>query len=168
MMVGVARLLSVFACSSVVDRFGRKSLMISTAIICIICLVSAGTTLIMEPTSEALRLIPLVAMLIYAFAYSLGVNTVPWILVAEILPLSVKSLSTSISCMVFSISIFLVTNIFPTLMESIGLGYSLFLFAGSKVVFVTVVKLFIPETKGKSLVELEQAFYKSKIEITRF
>ena len=168
MMVGVARLLSVFACSSVVDRFGRKSLMISTAIICIICLVSAGTTVLMKPTSEVLRTIPLVAMLIYAFTYNLGVNTVPWILVAEILPLSVRSLSTSIACMVFSIFTFFVANTVPTLMESIGLGYSLLLFAGSNVIFITIVALFVPETKGKTLIELEKAFCKPKVEVTHF
>ena len=159
-LVGVARLISIVICSLVVDKLGRKSLMISCGILCSLFLLLAGGVSIIGPTSDLMRLVPLIAMLSYTFFYSLGVNPVPWILMGELLPLPVKSLSTSICCIVFAISIFVNSNIFPIVMETIGLGSSLLIFSVSNVALAAVVYALVPETKGKSLIELENIFLK--------
>ena len=159
-LVGVARLLGIFICSLIVDKVGRKSLMITTSILCSFFLMLAGVILVIGPTNALMRLIPLVAMLMFVFFYSLGMIPVPWILLGELLPLPVKPLSTSICCTVFSVSMFVNSYIFPVVMETIGLGTSLLIFSVSNAILAIVVFSLVPETKGKSLIELENIFSK--------
>ena len=162
LLVGIVRLISIIICSLVVDKLGRKSLITFCAILCSLFLLLAGVVSIIGPKSDLMRLLPLVAMLSYTFFNSLGVKSVPAILMGELLPLPVKSLSTSICCIVFAIAFFVNSNIFPVLMETIGLGTSLLMCSVSNVVLAVVVNALVPETKGKSLTELENLFLKPK------
>ena len=155
---GVARLISIFICAIIIDKIGRKILFLVCTVICAVALILSGGVLLIEFESAITHWVPLIGLIIFVISYSIGMSPVPWPLLGELLPLPVKPISTSIVCFTYSISIFTVSNFFPVLLKSVGLGYSLLLFSVSYILLALLVAKFLPETKDKNLIELELAF----------
>ena len=109
--------------------------------------------------SSAIRMNPtiiLVAILGFVASFAVSIGPIMWVLFSELFPNRVRGLAISFSGLVNSTVAFLVTFIFPWQLETIGnsgtfLIYGLFAVAG--LIFVMRI---LPETKGRSLEELER------------
>ena len=162
MYVGIARVLTIFICALVIDKVGRKFIFLTCTIICTISLVTAGIALESESSNIVVKWIPVIAVLTFTISYCLGMSPIPWPLLAELLPLPVRPFSTSLACFTYSISLFGITSVFPSLLSSLGLGKSFLIFSISYFALIILVIMFLPETKGKTLTELEHAFVNKK------
>ena len=158
LLVGVSRLITILLCALIIDKVGRKTIFMTCTMICIISLHVAGGTLMSGIENDFVKWVPLISVLTFTTSYCLGMSPIPWPLASELLPLPVKSISISIVCFTYSISLFAITNIFPTLLETCGLGASFLIFSVSYIILFIIVGLFLPETKKKTLTELEKAF----------
>ena len=158
LLVGVVRLVCTIFGAILMDFGGRRPLLISTLLLCAAALLTAGIVIITEVGSDW---IPLGAVLVFAAGYSAGVNPVPWALQGELIPTPIRSLGSSLTTVCYSLSVFGVTNIFPELLNAIGLGYSFLLFSFCLLLATFIIWYFVPETRGRSLLELETAFAKS-------
>ncbi|MED3793445.1 sugar porter family MFS transporter [Niallia alba] len=87
-----------------------------------------------------------------------AVAPVTWLLLAEIFPLQLRGLGMGISVFCLWIANFLIGLSFPVLLEKIGLSITFFVFAILGCIAIAFVKKFLPETKGRSLEELERYF----------
>ena len=161
-LVGLARLLSTIIGSLVIDKFGRKSLLISTTVICGTSILLAGGVLLSNQNYPGGKIIPLICVLIFCVFYSAGLGPIPWVLMGELLPTPIRSLGTSLSCICFSSSMFIMTNSFPTMLEFLGLGTCFIIFGAFNLLNGVIAYVFLPETKGCSLLELEMIFSGNK------
>jgi len=158
-LVGLVNLAFTVVAMAVIDRFGRRPLLVfglSGIAACMLLLAwafSAG--------DDANPRLILIAILGFVASFAVSLGPVMWVLFSELFPNRVRGVAISFVGLVNSATAFLVTLVFPWQLQSLGsattfLLYGLFALAG--LAFVVRV---LPETKGRSLEELEAVLVRS-------
>jgi MFS family permease len=98
----------------------------------------------------------LVGLILYVASFAISLGPVMWALLSEIFPNKLRGLAISIVGFWNSIVSFTVASIFPMELEILGSSFTYYIFAGFGFFTLLFVIRFIPETKGKSLEELEE------------
>lgn len=89
-------------------------------------------------------------------------GSVPWILVSEVSPKAIKSFcGPAIGFYAWNFA-FLVTISFNNLIEIFGIGQTFWIFGGGSVLGIFFTYLVVPETKGKSLEDIEKILNRGK------
>ncbi len=98
------------------------------------------------------------SVLIFIAAFAMAMGPIPWIIISEIFPSRVRGRAASLGVLTLWIAIFLVSLTFPWLMVTIGLTATYFIYAACSFISFLFVVLVLPETKGKTLEEIEQSW----------
>ena len=93
--------------------------------------------------------------------YSLSLAPLLWVVLSEIFPNRIRGAAMSIAATAHWVGNFILTYTFPSLITHLGMSNVFLLFAGVCLVGVIVVLRYLPETKGKSLEEIERTFENS-------
>ena len=142
-----------------VDKLGRKPLIIYGSLGMLAGFLLLGITLM----SNQVGLLSLIGILVFIGSFSLSMGPVTWVLLSEIFPNSVRSKALSIAVAAQWAANYAVSQSFPVVAESTvntegfwnnSLPY--FIFSGFITLLIIFTLKFIPETKGKSLEELEE------------
>ncbi|XP_075223825.1 facilitated trehalose transporter Tret1-like [Lycorma delicatula] len=105
--------------------------------------------------------------LILNIAFStLGVHQLPWSLTGELFPLCIRGVMNGIIPSFGYIAIFSMVKIYPLLLDSFNMFGCMWLFTGFSVLTVFFGKYILPETRGKSLQEIESMFVKEQFEMS--
>lgn len=99
--------------------------------------------------------ISVVFLLLMNLFNGLGVASLTWSIVAEILPLSVKGIGTGICGFISSLVGFLFLAVYPTVAESYGYSTNFFGFAILLLILIIIFKFTVPDTTGKTLQEIQ-------------
>ncbi|XP_047499083.1 facilitated trehalose transporter Tret1-like [Penaeus chinensis] len=158
--IGIGRFASTCVSACILDVLGRRPLLVATALICAVSEGVAGAFLILEV--EGTEWVPLASVIVFVIGYGIGLGPIPWVYLGELLPTPVRSLGSSIINFGYSITLFTVSLVFLKEISYLGLGLTLLLFGGANLLIVPLVLLFIPETKGRTLQDLEKAFTSKK------
>lgn len=150
--IGLANLIFTLVGMSLIDRFGRKSLLLVGAVFTTLCLL--GVAWIFHTNSHQSLLIALLVGFIGFFALSQG--AVIWVYLGEIFPTSVRAKGQGVGSASHWIVNTLLALVFPTLVLQMGKETPFLFFAAATVVQFVVVLFFYPETKGQTLEELQQ------------
>lgn len=151
-------LVCTFIAMYTVDKLGRKPLIFAGSIGMIIGFLMLGVTLMMD----SVGLISLLGILIFIGSFALSMGPVVWVLLAEMFPNKIRSLAMSVAVASQWAMNYVVSQSFPIVVESDAnngdfwngsLPYFIFIVFIALIIFLT--KMYIPETKGKSLEELE-------------
>lgn len=159
-MVGAMQVIATYAASMFIDHLGRRILLvISTSMLCL-CNITIGLYFYLlehEPkTAASLSWLPTSALCLYIISYSIGLGPIPWVLIGELFTAEVKGPASSASGTVAWLLAFLVTKTFSNVRDLIGLGETFWLFAFFSALGSIFVMIFVPETKGKSFVEIQR------------
>lgn len=101
--------------------------------------------------------LPLVSLLLYVFFNELGYGPIPWLLSGELIPLAVRTLGNGVAVTAYSLSAFIISLTFPMLMNLLNTYTTFWLYAGFSLSGI-VLGCILPETKGKTLEEIEEYF----------
>lgn len=158
-IVGIIHVLTTLLSAVVVDKLGRKFLLLVSVSVVIFCLVLLGIFFYMmdqdSSSVEYLGWLPLASLSVYTIVFALGLGPVPWVMLGEVYPNDIKTIASPITG-AFNWSLaFLITNSFGKLSDEIGIGETLWIFAVASVFGVLFVLIIVPETKGKSLQEIQ-------------
>ena len=151
--LGIVNFLCTFIAIAAVDRVGRRPLIFWGTLGLILSLIWAGINALSGVTGVYLVMLPFV-LFIACFAFSLG--PLPWIVISEIFPPRIRGQAMSVGVFAVWMGCYLVTQFFPILDENIGQGYTFFIFAFLVSSAIPLVVFLIPETKGKSLEEIQE------------
>jgi len=151
-LVGSTNFVITIVSLLVIDRIGRKALlMIGTAGMAL-AMVLAGATL----TSETLPLsLKVLTILLYVASFGLGVGGVVWVVIAEIFPTRIRGRAASVATVAVWGACFTVAQTFPWLLATFS-DRVFFIYAGLSLAMFLFVAFIVPETKGKSLEEIER------------
>ncbi|MFD0048365.1 sugar porter family MFS transporter [Actinomycetes bacterium NPDC127524] len=140
------------------DRVGRTKLIsIGTAVMAI-CLFGIGLSFSL---GQSTGLLILVFILLYMAAFMTTIGPGMWVLLSEIFPTRIRGLAMSISTVALWVADYIVSQIFPVLLQDAGPGITFFIFAaGSAIISIFTIKV-IPETRNKSLEEIERMFVRT-------
>jgi SP family xylose:H+ symportor-like MFS transporter len=156
-VVGIINMLFTIVAIFSVDRFGRKPLLIVGALIMSLSMFSLGTSFFMKGTG----IISLIFMLLYIAGFAMSWGPVAWVILSEIYPNSIRG-SVSIPVAGLWISNLIVSWTFPIMNDNVWLiekfnhGFSYWIYGAMCLMAMIFVWKFIPETKGKSLEELQE------------
>ena len=156
-VLGLTKLLFTAWVVFVVDRWGRKPLLLIGNVIMFITLAGAGWVILNVHDKTTLGGLTLVLLIVYLAGYELGWGAVVWVMMAEVFPLKVRAEGMGVSAVVLWASTGLVTYYFPIMSDKqhLGIGNSMYIFALVSVVLFVLVKWLVPETKGRSLEQIE-------------
>ncbi|KAL4912694.1 general substrate transporter [Aspergillus aurantiobrunneus] len=141
-----------------IDRLGRRRVpMYRSTMLCIAMVLFTTSMVLQTPASSRLA----VGMLIiYEFSFGMSWNSVPWLYALEITPLNLHHLGTAVECISQWLWLFVIAVMTPSSIENTWKIYLLFcLMLALGVLFVY---LFMPETNGKSLEEIDYIFVKDR------
>jgi sugar porter (SP) family MFS transporter len=148
--IGLVNLISTMIGLTLIDKYGRKSLMFVGSLGLIAALALASEAFFSERTGIAVPVY--LFMFIAFFAFSQG--AVIWVFISEIFPNSVRAHGQSLGSFTHWIMAAIIAYIFPYFAQTFGGGITFAFFAVMMVLQLLFVMKMMPETKGKSLEEL--------------
>lgn len=149
--IGLANLLFTILGITMIDRFGRKTLMLIGSIGLVITL----TLVAREFIEDSYRGIPLLLFAYIGF-FALSQGAVIWVFISEIFPNRFRSRGQSLGSLTHWIMAAIVANIFPFFANRLGGGPVFVFFALMAVLQLLWVWKVMPETKGRSLEQLQE------------
>ena len=117
----------------------------------VLALAATGALFAMERTNWQL----VVALIFYLACFAMSLGPVPWIIIAEILPTRIRGRAMSVGTFLIWFTNTWVMLFFPTLSVRVGPAGTFTLFAGLVASALWLTWRLIPETKGRSLEEIE-------------
>jgi sugar porter (SP) family MFS transporter len=151
----------------IIDRAGRRPLLIIGLIGMIISLTLLGLVFALGATSGAAGLLATVCLGLYIASFAISLGPVFWLMISEIYPLRIRGTAMSVASIANWGSNWLVALTFPVLLATFGGAGSFWLFAGLGIVAWFFVYFRVPETKGRSLEEIEASFRGTTIDSSR-
>ncbi|XP_050723349.1 facilitated trehalose transporter Tret1-like isoform X2 [Eriocheir sinensis] len=155
-LVGVARTLCTCLTAAVLDKTGRRPMLMGTAVVGGVAQGACGLFLYLQVPGASW--VPLAAVLVYVAAYGTGIGPIPWVYVGELVPSPVRSLGASLITACDAVVVFSISLGFLRLIAHVGLGVTFMVFASVNLLIAVIVWLWIPESRGATLQELEEAF----------
>jgi MFS family permease len=134
---------------------GRRPLLIIGLIGMTISLALLGLVFSLESTSTAAGLLATICLALYIASFAISLGPVFWLMISEIYPLSIRGSAMSVAAICNWGSNFIVALTFPVLLAALGGAGAFWLFAAIGVVAWLFVFFMVPETKGRSLEEIE-------------
>lgn len=158
----VATLISVI----LVDRFGRKIfLVISSFGMMASSVILAVYFYIHKPNGDAssLNYMAIAGVVIFIASFSLGWGPLPWASMGELLPNRVRGLAASMATMVNWTFATIITSCFTKYQQAVTPKYAWGTFAIVMAVSIVFVIVFLPESKGRSVEEIQERFEQGQI-----
>ncbi|MCT2342861.1 sugar porter family MFS transporter [Niallia taxi] len=155
---GVISVVATFVGIWLLGRVGRRPMLITGQIGTTIALLLIGIFSLTMEGSPALPYIVL-SLTVTFLAFQQGaISPVTWLMLSEIFPQRLRGLGMGVTVFCLWITNFLVGLLFPVLMAGIGLSTTFFVFVGLGILAILFVKKYLPETKGRTLEQLEEDF----------
>ncbi|NXY47214.1 GTR6 protein, partial [Ceuthmochares aereus] len=178
-LVGLVRLFSVAIAAVSMDKAGRKILLFVSAGVMLVSNLTMGLYIHFVPASQNstvsnktlvssanlpaestnyITLIPLLATMFFIMGYAMGWGPITWLLMSEILPLKARGVASGLCVVVSWLTAFTLTQFFLRVVEAFGLEVPFLFFAIICAGNILFTGCCVPETKGRSLEQIEGFF----------
>jgi len=149
---GLTMMIFCIVAMFIVDKIGRKKLMLFGALGIGIIHIIMGLSFKYNFGGVAIVILVMAAIAIYAATLA----PVVWVLLAELFPNRLRGVAMGISVMTLWVAYFILTATFPIMRENLGMPFTFWSYAGFLFIAFIVMKISLPETKGKSLEQIER------------
>ena len=161
-IVGVVNFLFTIIAVKTVDKYGRKPLMIIGALGMAVAMLSLGFVFFLGATGY----LALFCLMLYVASFAMSWGPVAWVLLAEIFPNKIRGRALAIAVAAQWISNYLVSVTFPMMNDNSKLtelfnhGFAYWVYGIMSVLATLFIMKYVPETKGKTLEEMEKLWEK--------
>ncbi len=156
-VIGGVMVLSVFVTMALVDRIGRKTLVLFGCATLALVYILIGACFQLG----ILGLPVVLLILVSVSAYSITLAPLLWVILSEIYPNRIRGAAISIAATAHWVANFILTFTFPMVSGLLGMAGVFWLFAGVCAVGFVVVRRVLPETRGKTLEDIERELFGS-------
>ncbi len=155
-IVGLVNLIFTFVAITLVDKAGRRPLLMIGLAVQVVALGTVGWMFHASLSGWPV----LLAILVYISAFSMALGPIPWIICSEIFPTRIRGRAMSVATFMIWTSCYIVAQTFPMLNDNpaIGPAKTFWVYAGCSLIGFLFVSLVLPETKGRSLEEIEASW----------
>ncbi|XP_017893631.1 facilitated trehalose transporter Tret1-like [Ceratina calcarata] len=151
-IVGFIQLCGSFLSTTLMERAGRRSLMLTSCFMMSTCHCILGVFGYLRTLGHDVSQfswISIVALSFYMIAYSLGMGPGPYVVSSEILSRDISNLMMTIAMCYMWLMAFLVVKLFPSIVDAIGMHGCFFLLGGFCAATLLFIFILVPETKGE-------------------
>ncbi|MET7800678.1 sugar porter family MFS transporter [Streptomyces decoyicus] len=155
--IGLLNMLMTLPAMRLIDRKGRKPLLLFGALgMCAAMVLLAVTNLSGLGYGALLSVLTLLGIALYIASFAISWGPVQWVMLPELFPMRIRAAAVSL-CVLFNwLFNMIVALVFPSLLHAWGAGINFLFFAGTTLLAFLFVQRLLPETKGRSLEEIEQ------------
>jgi len=153
-IIGLINLLFTFVAIYWVDRRGRKSLLLLGGAGMAISLMMVGFSFYFGWTGYGLLLF----ILLYIGSFAASYGPVTWVVISEIFPIKMRGVAMSVATFALWVAVYLVTQLFPMMLEMVGPAGTFWIFGAMALLSFGFVWARVPETKGRTLEEIEKSW----------
>jgi sugar porter (SP) family MFS transporter len=150
--IGSVNLLATLVALRTVDRWGRRPLMLFGYAGLTVLFVVMGVCFALHTRGAHMLVLVLVAIACYAMSLA----PITWVLIAEIFPNRIRGAAMSVAVTSLWIACFVLTETFPVLREQVGPAVTFWIYAAICLFGFLLFRAKLPETKGKTLEQIEQ------------
>lgn len=154
--IGIVNVLMTVVSILLIDRLGRRPLLLVGITGMIISLAIMGLAFIMPGLTESLGWVAVICLMLYVGSFAISLGPIFWLMIAEIYPLKIRGRAMSTVTMINWATNLLVAITFLTIIEILGSSGTFWLYGIIAVLALVFVYYCVPETKGKSLEEIER------------
>jgi sugar porter (SP) family MFS transporter len=161
-VVGAVLLFATIISSFTVNHMNRRFTLISTQAVMTLSLVAFGAFFYLKKYSPqaamSLEWVPLTALAFFIISFSFGLGPLAWLMMGELLSPKIAAIAGGIASIANWSTAFIVTICFTYLIDALGDYGAYWLFAAFGVVGMAVTAKYVPETRNKSLREIQDHF----------
>ncbi len=156
-IIGAINFLATIVALWVIDKLGRRPLLMISSGVMAVCQFALGAAFLIQPPPA---LLVLICMLVCVAGFAVGMGPGVWVLMSEIFPTRIRGRAMSIATISLWVACVALTMTFLTLAQTITVTGAFWLYSSMCVVTYMIVWRVTPETKGKSLEEIERLWRK--------
>lgn len=150
--VGVVNFLATIVAMNTVDRWGRKPLLLGGAAFLAVALFAVGLAFHVGAGGPLV----LVAVLGYVGGFAVSFGPVCWVIISEFFPTRTRGRAMSVATFALWAACYLVSQTFPMMLDRLGSAWTFWTYGVIAAVAAIFVAVFVPETKGRSLEDIER------------
>lgn len=163
-------ILTGFLAVYLADRYGRKALTIVSSAGASVSMLGLGTHFALlengfDPSNLQLLLIS--SLLGFGFFFLIGLCTVPSMMTSELFAPNIKSIASCFGSISIGLFSFIATKTYQPLLNLVGPVYVFVIYAGLMMLSILFAVTIMPETKGKSLQEIQNILHKKYVAVVR-
>jgi SP family sugar:H+ symporter-like MFS transporter len=159
LLIGTLNVLMTIVAIRIIDRVGRKPMLLFGLVGMVTSLAALGlaSELLAKPNSsgDPAAIVTFICLAGFIVSFAATWGPVVWVMLPEVLPLCVRGTAMGVAVCLHWFANFLVSQSFPIMLDSWGAGPVFLGYAGMGVLAFLFVKALVPETKGRSLEEIE-------------
>ncbi|XP_068624160.1 facilitated trehalose transporter Tret1-like [Battus philenor] len=173
--VSFVQLLASCLSGLLIDTVGRLPLLIVSSVLMSMALAGFGSYAYYEEVHRNQRIqnvmfhqtvgqndwIPLLCVLVFTIAFSLGMSPISWLLIGELFPLEYRAFGSAMATAFSYLCAFVGVKTFVDFQQALGLHGAFWLYASISVGGLCFVVCCVPETKGKDLDEMDPNYVQS-------
>ncbi|SEO92536.1 MFS transporter, sugar porter (SP) family [Halogranum amylolyticum] len=153
--IGVVNVGMTVVAVLLMDRLGRRPLLLTGLAGMSLTLTALGVAFFLPGLSGVVGWAALVSLMFYVAFFAIGLGPVFWLMISEIYPLKVRGTAMGVVTVVNWAANLLVALTFLQLIDVLGQSWTFWLYAGLSVAALVFTYYLVPETKGRSLEEIE-------------
>jgi len=171
-IIGLIQLGATFISTFLVDRAGRRMLLLISGAGMAASMASLGYHFFNNEfrdgiaSEQCFGWLPLASLGTFVFSYSIGYSNVPYVVMGELFPLKYRNLFGALTMWINLSSLFIVLFTFPEMQLSLGSHGTYWFYGACNLVGILFVFFCLPETKGKTLLEIETIFQSGPVKPT--
>jgi MFS transporter, SP family, galactose:H+ symporter len=154
--IGLVNVLLTIVSILLIDRIGRRPLLIVGITGMIISLGILGVAFALPGLNESLGIVSVVCLMLYVGSFAISLGPIFWLMIAEIYPLKIRGRAMSTATMVNWGTNLIVAITFLSIIKILGASGTFWLYGLIAIFALLFVYFRVPETKGKSLEEIER------------
>jgi SP family galactose:H+ symporter-like MFS transporter len=154
-LVGLVNVLSTFVAIAVVDKIGRRSVLLAGFAVMAIGLGVLGVLLHIGTTDVTMQIFAVAMLLVFIVGFAVSAGPLIWVLCSEVQPIEGRDFGMAISTFTNWAANFVVGLTFLSMLTGLGSGATFGVYAALNALFLLVTFFFVPETKGISLEAIE-------------
>ncbi|MFE5704641.1 sugar porter family MFS transporter [Rhodococcus koreensis] len=155
---GLFSVLGVLTGIALINRIDRRKMLIGGFVLTTTFHLLVGLSAFLLPDGTAKAYFILVFVVLFVFSMQGTIGPLVWLMLSEIFPLKIRSFAIGICIFMLWIANAIVALVFPPLVAALGIAATFFIFAGLGVLALVFITTQVPETRGRSLEELEEQF----------
>lgn len=159
MLLGAVNVAMTFVALKLIDRLGRRPLLIIGLIGMSLSLAILGYSFGNETGGAGL--LAVLALMGYISFFAISLGPVAWLIISEIYPLGIRGRAMGAATFANWASNYFVSLTFLSLISSLGVGFTFFIYMAISLIGLWFICKLVPETKGKTFEEIQQFWNKS-------